>query len=212
MTTPNILVHKRGRRYYLVGDTYSIRADIKAAGFKWDSANRAWWTADAMKSEQFLIDLRRGDVTPELPSPTYARLPDDSWGVRVPAEIGGNAEDLAAIRGTTITVRTRAGGTKQETIGEVVSSDERGTLVRVERAQRSPGGRRETFEDREVRRPRRRSVRSYGAPIEAPAAEGILAPVASARPNAELLERLTRPVEIRFADESDSTELARRAS
>lgn len=39
-----IVVEQKGRRFYLVGDTYSVKDQLKSAGCKWDAAERAWWT------------------------------------------------------------------------------------------------------------------------------------------------------------------------
>lgn len=46
-------VEKRGRRYYIVGDTYGIREELRDAGCHWDPAERAWWTGKQEIAERF---------------------------------------------------------------------------------------------------------------------------------------------------------------
>lgn len=40
-----ITIESRGRRHYLVGNTFAIKDRLRAAGFHFDGDNRAWWTS-----------------------------------------------------------------------------------------------------------------------------------------------------------------------
>ena len=61
-----VKVKKTGRRYYVTGDTYPIRAALKAAGCKWDAQAKGWWTTDGARVAQFADDT---------PSPASALVP-----------------------------------------------------------------------------------------------------------------------------------------
>lgn len=39
-----ITIEKHGRRYYVAGNTYAIKDQLKEQGFKWDGERRAWYT------------------------------------------------------------------------------------------------------------------------------------------------------------------------
>lgn len=38
-----IQLQSEGRRHYLVGNTYPIKDQLRAAGAKWDAGRKAWW-------------------------------------------------------------------------------------------------------------------------------------------------------------------------
>lgn len=40
------------KRAYLVGDTYTIRAALKAGGWKWDASRKAWYMDGEWASEE----------------------------------------------------------------------------------------------------------------------------------------------------------------
>ena len=40
-----VALRKEGRRIYITGDTYALRAKIKAAGGHWDGDKKAWWVS-----------------------------------------------------------------------------------------------------------------------------------------------------------------------
>lgn len=40
-----------GTRVYILGDTYAIRAAIKAAGGHWDGERKAWWVGAAKRAD-----------------------------------------------------------------------------------------------------------------------------------------------------------------
>jgi len=48
-----ITIEKVGRRYYLIGDTYSIKNQIQASGGHFDGDRRAWWTSKQAVAEKF---------------------------------------------------------------------------------------------------------------------------------------------------------------
>jgi hypothetical protein len=139
----SITIETRGRRHYLVGDTYPIRGAIKAAGCRWDAEAKAWWSGKRETAEALVADVGAGKVEAVA---SYAKLQDDSWGVRVPG---------AATVGATVTVVTKSGDSRQETIVAVLSTDERGSLCSIKpRERRSPrttrsGYRRGSPEDRD---------------------------------------------------------------
>lgn len=125
-----IQIETRGRRHYLVGDTYPVRAAVKAAGCKWDGDARAWWTGKRETAERLVADVSSGAVKAVA---SYAKLADGSWGVRVPGAVAA---------GATITVETKSGSRKQETIVAVLSTDERGSVCSIKPRERKSSGRR----------------------------------------------------------------------
>ncbi len=46
-------ITREGRRYYIEGDTYSIRDQLRSAGCHWDAGRKAWWTGDRATAERF---------------------------------------------------------------------------------------------------------------------------------------------------------------
>lgn len=40
-----ITVQSEGRRHYLLGNTYSIKEQLRSAGAHWDGDRKAWWTS-----------------------------------------------------------------------------------------------------------------------------------------------------------------------
>jgi hypothetical protein len=52
-----ITIESSGRRHYIVGDTYGVRAEIKSAGAHWDHDRRAWWLGDRKKAEALVASL-----------------------------------------------------------------------------------------------------------------------------------------------------------
>ena len=60
----SITIQIEGRRNYLVGNTYPIRARLQGAGCHWDAERRAWWTGDKERA----IDLAAAPA----PAPTQA--------------------------------------------------------------------------------------------------------------------------------------------
>lgn len=48
-----ITIEKIGRRHYVTGNTYSIKDQLRAAGCKWDSDKKAWWTSKSEVAEKF---------------------------------------------------------------------------------------------------------------------------------------------------------------
>lgn len=49
----SITIDKQGRRFYLLGDTFSIKAQLADAGCHFDRDQRAWWTSKREVAEQF---------------------------------------------------------------------------------------------------------------------------------------------------------------
>ena len=48
---------KLGSRYYVTGNTYPRRAELKAAGFRWDPEQKAWWTTSAKEANRVVDAL-----------------------------------------------------------------------------------------------------------------------------------------------------------
>lgn len=46
-------IEKIGRRFYITGNTYGAKNELKAAGCHWDADRRAWWTAKENVAERF---------------------------------------------------------------------------------------------------------------------------------------------------------------
>lgn len=127
-----ISIETRGRRHYIVGNTYPIRAELRSAGCKWDSHAQAWYSGKRETVERFAARVEAGEVQAEA---SYRKLPDGSWGVLVPG---------TATVGATVKVRTKAGDTKSETVLAVLDTTDQGALCSVaprqkkERAPRQP--------------------------------------------------------------------------
>lgn len=56
-----------GRRVYVRGNSYPFREAIKAAGGRWDAAEKAWWIGGAEKAEALKVAL--ASATPAAPAP-----------------------------------------------------------------------------------------------------------------------------------------------
>lgn len=54
-----LTVEKTGRRWYFLGNTYSIKDQLKQEGCKWDPERKAWWTG-----KQGVADKFSGDIQP----------------------------------------------------------------------------------------------------------------------------------------------------
>lgn len=62
-----IEIQEDGRRYYLVGGTYPVKAALEAADFKWDrdyEPNGAWWTESKKNAEETLEQITSGAIQP----------------------------------------------------------------------------------------------------------------------------------------------------
>ena len=63
MSNTTITVEKQGRRYYLRGDTYAVRNQLRDAGCRFDGAARAWWTGKRDVAERFAGNAGDGGVS-----------------------------------------------------------------------------------------------------------------------------------------------------
>ena len=132
-----ITIEKTGRRYYLQGNTYPIKDQLRAAGAHWDREERAWWTSREDVA-QAAVQAAEKEIKEAATAARYVKLADGSWGAVVPSAVGLGP-------GSTIKVRKASGEIKEETVGEVLSSSEGGeSRVTLARRQRraSGGGRR----------------------------------------------------------------------
>lgn len=69
MTT--ITLEKTGRRTYLVGNTFPLRATLRDAGAHWDAERKAWWFGDTKKAAEIVASH-----TPAAETPTAASKPE----------------------------------------------------------------------------------------------------------------------------------------
>lgn len=51
-----IRVEQDGRRFYIVGDTYPIKDKLRAAGARWDSERRSWWTGKQEVADRLVAE------------------------------------------------------------------------------------------------------------------------------------------------------------
>lgn len=49
-----LTIEKAGRRYYVLGNTYPMRDQIRAAGCRWDDERRAWWTGKQAVAQELV--------------------------------------------------------------------------------------------------------------------------------------------------------------
>lgn len=69
----NIKIEKQGRRYYLVGNTYTIKEDIKDSGGHWDPDVGAWWTSKREVAESLVAKAAQEEAAlPEATGPMVA--------------------------------------------------------------------------------------------------------------------------------------------
>lgn len=53
----SITIESAGRRHYLLGNTFPLRDQLRAAGAKWDPERKAWWTGKRDVAEQLVAKL-----------------------------------------------------------------------------------------------------------------------------------------------------------
>lgn len=123
-----ITIETRGRRHYLIGDTFPIKGAIKSAGCKWDPDAKAWYTGKRETADALVAQVAAGAVQATA---SYRKLPDGSWGILVPG---------TATVGATVAVVTKAGGSKQETVLAVLEQTDRGSLCSVAQRPRAARG------------------------------------------------------------------------
>lgn len=123
----HITIETVGRRHYVLGNTYPIRAELRSAGCKWDAERKAWWSGSRDKVEHFAARVESGSVKAVA---SYRKLEDGSWAVLVPG--------AAPAVGSTVQVETKGGSRKTETVLSVGETTERGTLCRVAPRERKP--------------------------------------------------------------------------
>ena len=105
-----ITIESRGRRHYLIGNTYPIKDTIRSAGCKWDPEAKAWYSGKRDTVEGLVGRVQSGGVKATA---SYVKLPDGSWGVRISGEAKPGPVDVA----------TKSGDRKTETITEVLRTE-----------------------------------------------------------------------------------------
>jgi hypothetical protein len=74
-----IKLETKGRRTYIVGDTYPIKGILKDCGAKWDGDARAWWLGSAAKAAEVLARVGGNDAPDTAPAERpQETLTDDS--------------------------------------------------------------------------------------------------------------------------------------
>jgi len=74
-----ITVETQGRRHYIRGNTFPIKDRLRAAGCKWDSDAKAWWTGKletAVELVQGTCGQPANDAPPTTPAPDSDRGAD----------------------------------------------------------------------------------------------------------------------------------------
>jgi hypothetical protein len=54
----SITIEKAGRRFYLIGNTFAIKDELRSAGAKWDADRKAWWTSKFDVAERFAAGVQ----------------------------------------------------------------------------------------------------------------------------------------------------------
>jgi hypothetical protein len=69
--TMAIAIETRGRRHYLLGNTYAIKDQLRDSGAKWDPDAKAWWTGKREIAEKFAGSGVAAEPSPgnERPAP-----------------------------------------------------------------------------------------------------------------------------------------------
>lgn len=60
-----ITIQADGRRFYLLGNTYPIREQLRGAGAKWDADRKAWWTGKLEVAKGFESTTETDGETPK---------------------------------------------------------------------------------------------------------------------------------------------------
>lgn len=139
-----IKVEKQGRRFYITGDTYPLRTQLRTAGCKWDPTKKAWWTGKASVAASFEDAIAR--------PARWTRLDDGAWGVVV--------RDRPEL-GRDVTVTKRDGSTSTVEIAAILGQNEHGEWIcsiPAQKQSQSPRRRTQTA-------PQRTSCRGCRGPI-----------------------------------------------
>lgn len=111
-----VTIEKRGRRYYLRGNTFPIKEQLRSAGCKWDPNERAWWTGKKEIANKF------SGTTPATKSGTKDAAPGQDATVAGRAKYRGKSYYLAG--------RVQLGRTHwDDTVASVTSRDRSRTLL-----------------------------------------------------------------------------------
>lgn len=79
-----ITIQSEGRRHYIVGNTFPIKDQLRAAGCKWDGARRAWWTGKRDVAESLVASPVNSEATPDS-------RPEGGDGLSEESKIAGKA-------------------------------------------------------------------------------------------------------------------------
>lgn len=80
----NIELKEAGRRLYIVGNSYPIKAEIKAAGGHWDSLPPGLKRAERLLVEEFSLSRRECALISGIVS-RFSPAHDDSWREKLAA-------------------------------------------------------------------------------------------------------------------------------
>lgn len=127
--------HKDGRRFIIDGDTrVAPKGELGKLGlglkFDWDA--KIWWTGKEDLAKEAVARLEgwaAATASKIATSATYAKLPDGSWGVRVPST-------SMPTEGAKVAVSKASGETKEETLGALVTIEGDHHIFHVVRAKK----------------------------------------------------------------------------
>jgi hypothetical protein len=70
-------IKSNGRRHYIVGNTFSVKDALRAAGCRWDADEKAWWTGKKDVAEELVTQVNQAVVVAvaALPEATGAMVP-----------------------------------------------------------------------------------------------------------------------------------------
>jgi hypothetical protein len=96
----SITIDQQGRRYYLRGDTYPVKDQLRSAGCKWDPDAKAWYTGKREVAEQIVGQFQAapaatGETGEQPSSPGDRPAPGDDAVVAGKAEYKGRTYYVA---------------------------------------------------------------------------------------------------------------------
>lgn len=69
MSNTGIKIERAGRRSYIIGNTYAIKDELKAAGAHWDGERRAWWLGDDAAAQSVVERCGQAACAPRQAAP-----------------------------------------------------------------------------------------------------------------------------------------------
>jgi hypothetical protein len=72
-----ISIDQQGRRFYLRGNTYPVKDQLRDAGFKWDPDTKCWYTGKRELAEQFAKQLQATSIDQPTSTSSDRTAPGD---------------------------------------------------------------------------------------------------------------------------------------